>query len=53
MECQYHGFSHKREHRELVIRNRGDHKHVLDTWFTGDDTAIVECVLCGDQWGTA
>ena len=52
--CQYHGFLHDLvdDGRAPVSRSL-DHVHELDCWFTSTDEEVVECTICGDQWGVA
>lgn len=51
--CPYHNYRH--DVRDDVNRapvSRGlDHLHEVTVWFTSDDREVVECVVCGDQWG--
>lgn len=48
--CQYHNFWHDIEDtRERAAML--DHLHSVDMWFTSDDGEVIECVVCGDQWG--
>ena len=52
--CQYHGCIHGlREEGRAPVSRSLDHVHDLDVWFGTDDTEVVECVFCGDQWGVA
>ena len=52
--CQYHQFVHELADQGRAPQSRSlDHVHELDVWFSGTDTEIVECTLCGDQWGVA
>ena len=53
--CPYHNFLHDlREDVDRATVSRSlDHFHAVTVWFTSDDREVVECVVCGDQWGVA
>jgi hypothetical protein len=42
-----------RDDQPPVIRYRADHLHVIESWMTERGCEILECVVCGDQWGAA
>lgn len=50
--CIQHSQWHDVVDREVpVIRYRADHLHVVEPWVTGRGEEILECVVCGEQWG--
>lgn len=53
--CPYHNFPHDvRDDADRAPVSRSlDHPHEVTVWFTSDDREVVECVICGDQWGVA
>lgn len=52
VKCQYHQCVHDlRDDGRAPVSKSLDHLYELDVWFTTDDREVVECVLCGDQWG--
>jgi hypothetical protein len=52
--CEYHGFLHDlRDDGRAPVSNSLDHLHEVTVWFTRSDEEVVECVVCGDQWGVA
>lgn len=52
--CIQHSQWHDVVDREVpVIRYRADHLHVVEPWVTGRGEEILECVVCGEQWGAA
>jgi hypothetical protein len=52
--CIEHSQWHDVVDREVpVIRYRADHLHVVEPWMTGRGEEILECVVCGEQWGAA
>jgi len=34
-------------------RYRADHLHIIEAWSTRSGCEVLECVICGDQWGAA
>lgn len=52
--CTWHGFVHDLRHDGRAPASRSlDHLHELEVWFTTTDEEVVECTVCGDQWGVA
>lgn len=52
--CIQHSQWHDVVEREVpVIRYRADHLHIVEPWVTGRGEEILECVVCGEQWGAA
>lgn len=50
--CQYYGITHDlREAGSAPVSRSLDHVHDLEVWFSTDDREVVECIVCGDQWG--
>lgn len=50
--CQFHGFWHDiedREERAVEVHQ----VHEVDVWFSSEDREVLQCVVCGDQWGVA
>ena len=53
--CPYHQHLHDLRDdvdRAPVSRDL-DHLREVTVWFSGDDREVLECVVCGDQWGVA
>lgn len=53
--CPYHNYLHDlRDDVDRAPVSRSlDHLHEVTAWFASDDREVVECVVCGDQWGVA
>ena len=52
--CKHHGCIHDlREDGRAPVSRSLDHVHELEVWFSTEDREVVECILCGDQWGVA
>lgn len=53
--CPYHHFHHdiRDDDDPAPVRRSLDHVHAVTVWFSSDDREVVECVVCGDQWGAA
>ncbi|MGK2855587.1 MAG: hypothetical protein ACSLFQ_00130 [Thermoanaerobaculia bacterium] len=52
--CQQHERWHDvTDSERAVVRERATHLHILECFVTHEHGEILECVVCGEQWGAA
>jgi len=50
---QHNGWHDVADDEHRFVRPSATHLHILECFVTREDGEIVECVICGEQWGAA
>ncbi len=49
--CNVHERWHDVIETSYVVRQQADHLHIIETFVTTAQEEILECAVCGEQWG--